>query len=190
METRPGRRPGHRQGLEGRHRGQPRLPQDRAELQSDDGHGRQGRRWPRSRTWSSPATIDPDHIHTPGIFVNRIVQVRDCREAHRAAHRPQARLSRGRTETMAWTRDQMAARAARSCGTASTSTSASASRRWWPTTSPPGIDGHAAERERHARHGPVPLRGRGGRRPDQRRQADDHRAADDQLLLAAPTASR
>ena len=31
--------------------------------------------------------------------------------------------------------------------------------------------------------GPFPYRGRGGRRPDQRRQADDHRAAADQLLL-------
>ena len=32
----------HRARLEGRHRGQSRLPQDRAQLQSDDGDGRQG----------------------------------------------------------------------------------------------------------------------------------------------------
>ena len=40
----------------------------------------------------------------------------------------------------------------------------------------------AALRERHARHGAVPVRGRGRRRPDQRRQADGDRAADHQLL--------
>jgi acyl CoA:acetate/3-ketoacid CoA transferase alpha subunit len=34
METRPGRRYLDREGLEGRHGGQPRLPQDRAQLQS------------------------------------------------------------------------------------------------------------------------------------------------------------
>ena len=84
-------RPRHRQGLEGRPRGQPRLPEDGAELQS---------RWrrrparcasPRSRSWSSPAELDPDHVHTPGIYVDRIVQGAELREAHRAAHHPQAR---------------------------------------------------------------------------------------------------
>ena len=39
-----------------------------------------------------PGEIDPDHIITPGIFVKRIIHVPECREAHRAAHRPQARL--------------------------------------------------------------------------------------------------
>ena len=56
--------------------------------------------------------IDPDHIHTPGIFVDRIIQGAKLREADRAAHRPQARgLSEGE-RAMAWTRDEMAARAA------------------------------------------------------------------------------
>ena len=59
-----------------------------------------------------PGEIDPDHILTPGIFVKRIIHG-PMREAHRAAHRPQARLSKGRIETMAWTRDEMAARAAK-----------------------------------------------------------------------------
>ncbi len=36
------RRPRHREGLEGRHRGQPDLPEDGAELQSEHGDGRQG----------------------------------------------------------------------------------------------------------------------------------------------------
>ena len=30
--------------------------------------------------------IDPDHIHTPGIFVQRIVRGRNGQEADRAAH--------------------------------------------------------------------------------------------------------
>ena len=41
-ETLAARRPRHRQGLEGRYRRQSRLSQDRAQLQSDDGHRRQG----------------------------------------------------------------------------------------------------------------------------------------------------
>ena len=61
--------------LEGRYRRQPRLPQDRAQLQSDDGDRRPRSPWPRSSTWSQPGDIDPDHIITPGIFVKRIVHV-------------------------------------------------------------------------------------------------------------------
>ena len=37
--------------------------------------------------------LDPDHIHTPGIFVERIVQVGTAQEAHRAAHHAQARAA-------------------------------------------------------------------------------------------------
>ena len=33
-----------------------------------------------------PGEIDPDHIHTPGIFVQRIVHDTVLRKAHRAAH--------------------------------------------------------------------------------------------------------
>jgi hypothetical protein len=75
---------------------------------------------------------------------------------------------------MPWTHEQMAARAARNCRTATTSTSASA----LPTLVANFVARHrglAAERERHAGHRPVPDRGRGRRRPHQRRQADrDH----------------
>ncbi len=59
-----------------------------------------------------PGVIDPDHIHTPGIFVKRIVRCPLLREAHRAAHCPQARQLRRRQSDMAWSRDDMARRAA------------------------------------------------------------------------------
>ena len=42
--------------------------------------------------------IDPDHIHTPGIFVQRIVHWLVFREADRAAHRAQAGQLRQRSE--------------------------------------------------------------------------------------------
>ena len=48
---------------------------------------------------------------------------------------------------------------------------------------PRGRRRDAAVRERHARHGPLPDRGRDRRRPHQRRQADDHRAPPHLLLL-------
>ena len=59
--------------------------------------------------------IDPDQIHTPGIFVKRIVQVGTGQQTHRAAHHAQTRGGRRRRggSLMAWTREQMAARAAK-----------------------------------------------------------------------------
>ena len=57
-----------------------------------------------------PGKINPDHIITPGIYVQRIVHVAERDQTHRAAHRAQASL---RGQLMPWTRDQMAARAAK-----------------------------------------------------------------------------
>ena len=57
-----------------------------------------------------PGKINPDHIITPGIYVQRIVHVPERNQTHRAAHRAQASL---RGLIMPWTRDQMAARAAK-----------------------------------------------------------------------------
>ena len=82
-----------------------------------------------------PGEIDPDHIITPGVFVKRIVHVPERRQAHRAAHRAQARVVRRKEDqpcpgpAIRW---PSAPR--RSCATASTSISASASRRWCRTT--------------------------------------------------------
>ena len=135
--------------------------------------------------------IDPDAVHLPGIYVHRIVLNADAREAHREAHRQRGRAgrrapqeaaeaspSRAEGRSLTWPGPATRWRRAppRSCRTASTSTSASACRRSSPTTSG-RHRGLAAERERPARHRPVPDRGRGRRRPHQRRQADRDDAA-------------
>ena len=92
---------------------QPRLSKDRAELQSDDGHGRQGHhRRGRAAGCDRRARSGPDrharHLrrpHLPG---------RVLRETHRADDDPRPRAARRRGGSlMAWTRDDMAARAAR-----------------------------------------------------------------------------
>ena len=64
-----------------------------------------------------PGDINPDHIITPGIYVQRMIHVPSGDQTHRAAHRPQASKSRragrnGGGSLMPWTRDQMAERAA------------------------------------------------------------------------------
>ena len=74
-------------------------------------------------------SIDPDLIHTPGIFVQRIVARRDVRKAHRKAHGERELTCPGRATT--WPSSPR-----RNCATGSTSISASAFRRSWPTTFP------------------------------------------------------
>ena len=54
-----------------------------------------------------PGELDPDQIHTPGIFVQRIIRGIGLPEAHRAAHRSQEGAA-----LMPWTRDDLAKRAA------------------------------------------------------------------------------
>ena len=76
--------------LEGRHRGQPRLSQDRAQLQSDDGDRRQGdRRRGRAPGRAGRARSRP-HPHAGHLREAHRARA-ERREAHRAAHRPQAR---------------------------------------------------------------------------------------------------
>ena len=75
-------------------------------------------------------SLDPDHIHTPGIFVQRIVRGAKYEKAHRKAHRARGSLTcPGRATTwQSWPPANFA--------TDSMSISVSASRRWWRTTFP------------------------------------------------------
>ena len=61
--------------LQGRHGGQSHLPEDGAQLQSDDGDRRAGSRSPRSSNWSSRARSIPTTSSRPGVYVQRIVHV-------------------------------------------------------------------------------------------------------------------
>ena len=63
-----------REGVEGRSAGQSGLPADRPQLQPGDGDRRRRSRSPRSSTWSSRARSIPDHVVTPGIFVQHILK--------------------------------------------------------------------------------------------------------------------
>ena len=86
-----------------------------------------------------PGDIDPDHIVTPGIYVQRIVHVPD------AAKHIEQRTVRKRVGCAAGTGEEVScpgpanrwpSAPPRSCATASTSISASAFRRWCRTTFP------------------------------------------------------
>ena len=60
--------------------------------------------------------LDPDHIHTPGIFVKRIIEVGTGKkriEFRNTRPRPARISATSRRTPMAWTREQMAARAAK-----------------------------------------------------------------------------
>src|SRR5690606_27358882 len=90
--------------MEGRRGRQPRVPQDRAQLQPGLRHGRQGLRGRGGaaggdRRDRSRPRAPAGHLCGPHRGQSQ------PRKAHRAAHRP-------RSEVMAWTRDEMAKRAA------------------------------------------------------------------------------
>jgi 3-oxoacid CoA-transferase subunit A len=71
-----------REGVEGRPPRQPRLPEDLAELQPDDGDRRAGHHR-RGRGARRSGLDRSDHVHTPGIYVQRILQGDELREADR-----------------------------------------------------------------------------------------------------------
>jgi hypothetical protein len=120
--------------------------------------------------------LDPDQVHLP-------VDLRPADLPGHSYEKPieqrTVRRARSRSTSMpASIAIRWPAASPPSCATASTSTSASACRRSSPTSSRPASTS-CCSRERPARHRPVPLRGRRGSRPHQRRQADRH---DDQGL--------
>ncbi len=107
----------------------------------------------------------------------------------RAARRLRPLTPRHGEPPMPWNRDQMAARAAQGAR----GRHVRQPRHRHPDAGgelhPRGRRRDAAVRERHARHRPVPDRERGRPRPDQRRQADDHRARPHQSTSTAPPRS-
>ena len=118
-----------RQGMEGRRRRKSRLSQDRAEFQSDDGDGGQSHRGRSGRDRCPSARSIPTTIHTPGIFVQRIVKGRTTKSASKSARC-------GRTDDALDTRRYGRTLRRRNCTTGFMSISASAFRRWSPTTFP------------------------------------------------------
>ena len=102
-----------------------------------------------------PGEIDPDHIITPGIFVQRIVARAERGQAHRSAHHAQARLKGA--PIMPWTREQMAERAAKEIARRLLRQSRHRHSDAGGELHPRRDERAAAERERHARHRPVPL---------------------------------
>ena len=133
-------------------------------------------------------SIDPDAVHLPGIYVHRIVLNAN----------PEKRIEkRTLTEKTPPQEPEHGLDPRSDGGPRGQGTAGRLLRQ--PRHRPadaggqlrrPEHRGLAAERERHARHRPVPDRGRGRRRPDQRRQADrdDDRPA--RRSSARTTASR
>ena len=175
--NRPRRRSLDRQGLEGRRGRQPHLPQDRPQLQPDDGDGRQEVRRRSRRSWSRPANSIPTRS-----IRRASSSTASCRAASKSASN-NAPYAQAGERLMPWTRDSLRSAPRRNCATAFTSISASAFRRWWRTTFPQGMEVTLQSENGMLGMGPFPYEDDDRRRPDQRRQADDHGAAEDVLFL-------
>ena len=137
-----------------------------------------------------PGEIDPDHIHTPGIFVKRIVHVANPRpsasssapsaSARQRAFRPvvsrrsEFAPKKFRSKDGMDPRPDGRPRGSRNSRTAFTSISASASRRWCRTTFRRAWMCSSSRRTACSAWAPSPMRAR-RTRPDQCRQADHHR---------------
>ena len=101
------------EGMEGRQVGQPDVPPHRAQLQPERGAGRQDHRG-RGRGDRRDRQLRPGR-GAPARHLRASHRAeRDAGKAHRTTHRHQdGRLKNTETQHMAWTRDEMAARAAK-----------------------------------------------------------------------------
>ncbi len=116
--------------------------------------------------------IDPDHIHTPGIFVKRMIEVGTGQQADRIPQHPPAprrvtfaqtcRSDKQRESRARWPgpANRWPRAPPRNCATAITSISASAFRRWSRTTSPTASTSACRARTACSAWGRSPMRAR------------------------------
>ena len=123
-----------------------------------------------------PGEIDPNDVHTPGVFVQRVVALTPEQAADKRIEKRTVASAPGRRPEMAWTREEMAARAASELTDGSYVNLGIGLPTLVPNYVADDVELVLQSRERHPRRRRLPVRGRGGPRPDQRRQGDRHAA--------------